>query len=149
MSITYFAYGANLDVPAMQQRCPGAAVLEPATLADYRLVAMREGWLSITPHKGEMVQGLLWTLHEHHLPALDAYEDVADGLYQHHHLQVHTSTGTPIEALVYIGSNDGPGALHAEYGERVARAADAVLNAGAAKCVRSLPHRAPTHRSPE
>ena len=149
MSITYFAYGANLDMPAMHQRCPGATVLEPATLADYRLVAMREGWLSITPQKGAMVQGLLWTLHEHHLPALDAYEDVADGLYQHHHLQVHTSTGTPLEALVYIGSNDGPGALYAEYGERVARAAETSLGTEAATRVRLVPHRSATDHSPE
>ena len=77
MSVTYFAYGANLDLPAMQTRCPGARPLQTALLADHRLVAMREGWLSITPAPGAGVAGLLWQLEAVHLKALDAYEEGA------------------------------------------------------------------------
>ena len=33
MSVTYFAYGANLDADAMQLRCPGAVTLVSARTA--------------------------------------------------------------------------------------------------------------------
>ena len=122
----------------MQARCPGAEVLETATLADYCLRVMREGWLSIAPMPGENVEGLLWRLQKEHLVALDIYEDVADGLYTHEHLVVENVEGTAVKALVYIGSNPGPGTLHREYGERVARAAHDVLGAEAADRIRAL-----------
>ena len=123
MNAPYFAYGANLDVDAMQARCPGAAVIGKAVLEHHRLVAMREGWLSITPSPGDEVDGLLWQLAAEHMPALDHYEDVAAGLYVHATMTVRTEDGDTLEALVYVGNNAGPGVLHAEYAQRVARAA--------------------------
>ena len=138
MSVTYFAYGANLDVPAMQARCPGAIPLQTAALDGHRLVSMREGWLSITPDADHRVEGLLWTLEATHLAALDVYEEVADGLYVHETRQVESNDGTIIDALVYIGTNDGPGLLNAEYAGRVARAALAVLGADAAHRIKTL-----------
>jgi gamma-glutamylcyclotransferase (GGCT)/AIG2-like uncharacterized protein YtfP len=138
VTITYFAYAANLYIPAMQARCPGAEVLGTATLTDYRLLVMREGWLSIDPMKGDSVAGLLWMLQEDHLAALDAYEDVANGLYERAHLVVESAQGVTAEALVYIGSNAGPGTLHHEYGESVARAAHDVLGEEAAHRIRTL-----------
>jgi len=138
MSLAYFAYGANLDVPAMQTRCPGAIPLRTGTLDGYRLVAMREGWLSVTPHPRSRVAGLLWTLDEHHLRALDAYEEVQGGLYVHRRLSISTGDGTTNEALVYVGTNDGPGLLDTEYAGRVERAALATLGPKAAGRIRSL-----------
>ena len=138
MTITYFAYGANLDVPAMQRRCPGAVPLQTAFLSGHRLVAMREGWLSIMPDRDNGVAGLLWSLEKVHLEALDAYEEVADGLYVHETRQVEAKDGTTTDALVYIGTNEGPGILNAEYAGRVARAALAVLGADAAHRIRTL-----------
>ena len=96
MSVTYFAYGANLDVPAMQARCPGAIPLQTAALDGHRLVSMREGWLSITPDADHRVVGLLWTLEASHLAALDVYEEVAEGLYVHDRCLVEASHGTMI-----------------------------------------------------
>ena len=138
MSVTYFAYGANLDLPAMQTRCPGARPLQTALLADHRLVAMREGWLSITPAPGAGVAGLLWQLEAVHLKALDAYEEVADGRYVRAHHVVESEDGTSVTALLYIGTNQGPGRLNPEYAGRVARAARAVLGADAEARIRAL-----------
>ncbi|MDG2031728.1 MAG: gamma-glutamylcyclotransferase [Phycisphaerales bacterium] len=138
MSVTYFAYGANLDVPAMQARCPGAIPLQTAALDGHRLVSMREGWLSITPDADHRVEGLLWTLEASHLAALDVYEEVAEDLYVHDRRLVEASDGSMIEALVYIGTNSGPGSLNQEYAGRVARAALAVLGADTASAIRSL-----------
>lgn len=138
MTITYFAYGANLDMDPMQERCPGAQPLQKAVLADYQLVAMQEGWLSIEPHPGSQVEGLLWELCKEHLIALDRYEDVADGLYVHTHKTVEAADGTSQHALVYVGSNSGPGVLHREYAERVGRAANRLFGTEAAQRIRTL-----------
>ncbi|MCH2144689.1 MAG: gamma-glutamylcyclotransferase [Phycisphaerales bacterium] len=138
MTITYFAYGANLDIEAMATRCPGAAVLERGQLPAHRLVAMREGWLSIEPAEDEVVEGLLWRLDDVHLVALDTYEEVHEGLYTHDRALIHRADGTACEALVYQGSNGGPGVLHAEYAERVARAAERTLGAAQAARIRAL-----------
>jgi hypothetical protein len=32
----YFAYGSNMDRPAMKRRCPGARALGPATIDGHR-----------------------------------------------------------------------------------------------------------------
>ena len=138
MSIDYFAYGANLDVPAMQARCPGAIPVRTGVLHGHRLVAMREGWLSVTPDPGFEVEGLLWTLQEHHFEPLDAYEGVADGLYVRRRLAITIGDGTTTDALVYIGTNDGPGRLNADYADRVERAAAVALGSDAAGHIRSL-----------
>ncbi|MAJ46781.1 MAG: hypothetical protein CBC35_05675 [Planctomycetes bacterium TMED75] len=138
MSVNYFAYGANLDCRAMLGRCPNAQVLDRASLADHRVVSMREGWLSITPAEGEQTEGLLWKLREEHLVALDLYEEVDQGLYVHETRRVDPQQGDPIDALVYVGANSGPGLLHAEYAERVAAAARRELGEAAASRIEAL-----------
>ena len=138
MTITYFAYGANLDVPAMQRRCPGAVPLQTACLAGHRLVSMREGWLSIVPSEDTDVEGLLWRLTPEHLVALDGYEEVEEGMYVHEQRRVRASDGTMLEALLYIGTNSGPGVLNGEYAGRVARAALAVIGEDVAQTIRRL-----------
>lgn len=138
MSILYFAYGANLDREAMSRRCPGAVVRERATLAGHELVAMRQGWLSITPRPEARTEGLLWELEDEHLVALDEYEEVAQGLYIHERRTVTTTDGATVEVLVYVGTNSGPGRLHAEYAGRVAKAARTELGPEAAGIIEAL-----------
>ena len=138
MSILYFAYGANLDREAMSLRCPGAKVREPALLDDHQVVAMQEGWLSIAPRTGERTEGLLWELEPEHLVALDEYEEVSKGLYVHQHRSVVARGGERVDALVYVGTNQGPGRLHAEYARRVAGAARRELTQEAAGKIEAL-----------
>ena len=138
MTITYFAYGANLDLVPMQERCPGAQPLQTAILSGHRLVAMREGWLSIEPDDDDHVAGFLWDLREDHIVALDRYEGVAEGEYARAYRTVDAADGTSPEALVYLGCNSGPGVLHAEYAERVARAAHKLLGPTVAQSIRAL-----------
>ena len=137
----YFAYGANLDKIPMCQRCPGAALVGQATLPDYRLVAMREGWLSVAPENDNCVHGLLWQLQPTDWPPLDTYEGLEDGLYSRNLLQVHPTelvSADPVEATVYIGNNSGPGCLRPEYATRVERAAAQTLGATPAAQIRAL-----------
>ena len=123
MRTSYFAYGANIDVPAMRQRCPTAVCTGTAILQDHRPAAMHEGWLTIAHEPGWQTPGLLWTLEPSDLEALDSYEDVEAGLYVKERRTVLRSCDeTELDVMVYLGTNSGPGILHEEYAGRVASA---------------------------
>ncbi len=123
MTTAYFAYGANIDVLAMRRRCPTAVCTGTALLHEHRPTSMREGWLTVTHEAGCRTPGLLWTLQSSDIDALDIYEDVEKGLYaKERRLVVCSGDDTPLEVMVYVGSNSGPGILHEEYAGRVATA---------------------------
>ena len=103
-----FAYGSNMSRPDMRARCPGATALGTATLAGWRFVINPDGYGSIAPRPGGVVYGVLWELTARDLAALNAYENVAGGLYLRRMLPVlHEGVREP--ALVYIARRQGEG----------------------------------------
>jgi len=110
----YFAYGSNMDVAAMAQRCPRSVAIGPARLIRHRLAAMREGWLTVTRDPRGCVHGVLWNLALADVPALDRYEGVAIGLYRKALQSVATPAGAK-RALVYFGANAGRGVAARDY----------------------------------
>ena len=76
----YFAYGSNLSIDQMRDRCPGATAMGVARLADHRLAftrwspVWRGGVADAVPSSGDVVMGLLWQLTNQDLEALDAHE---------------------------------------------------------------------------
>lgn len=117
-----FAYGSNLDRAAMAARCPGARPVGPARLGRHRLAVMREGYLTVVHDPRRAVHGLLWDVPLASVAALDRYEEVAGGLYRKRLLAV-AGEGGPRRALVYLGSNAGPGTPRPGYLEGVLAAA--------------------------
>ena len=117
-----FAYGANMDVAAMALRCPRSKPLGAARLMRHRLVAMREGWLSVTRAAHSNVHGVLWNVALADVAALDRFEGVGEGLYVKVLQSVATDGGAK-RALVYFGANAGPGLARADYLETVIAAA--------------------------
>jgi gamma-glutamylcyclotransferase (GGCT)/AIG2-like uncharacterized protein YtfP len=117
-----FAYGANMDVAAMATRCPRSKPLGVARLMRHRLVAMREGWLSVARDARSNVHGVLWDIALADVAALDRFEAVGSGLYVKR-LQAVVAEGGPKRALVYFGANAGPGVLRPDYLAEVSAAA--------------------------
>ena len=117
-----FAYGSNMDAAAMARRCPRAKPLGLARLARHRLAVMREGWLTVVRDPHGSVHGVLWNLALSDMPGLDRYERLAQGLYLKCAQSVVTPGGAK-KALVYFGSNAGPGASTPEYAAAVLAAA--------------------------
>ena len=70
----YFAYGSNINLDQMEQRCPDAVALETVTLHGYELAFRAGGVATIIPHEGSQVNGLLWELTPKCEEALDFYE---------------------------------------------------------------------------
>ena len=99
----YFAYGANLDIPAMAQRCPRSRALGLGRLARHRVAIMKEGYATVVTDPGAMVHGLLFDLAFADVPALDRYEEVGSGLYQKITQPILRAEGGSVRALVYVG----------------------------------------------
>src|SRR5260221_9039615 len=112
----YFAYGSNMDCAAMAARCPASRPLGPAKLLRHRFVLMLEGYASVVRDPDRVVHGLLWDLALRDVAPLDRYEDVTSGLYVKIHQPVATPEGAR-RALVYCGSNAGPGTARIGYME--------------------------------
>ena len=55
--LAYFAYGSNMNIKQMQERCPGSKPLIPAVLKDYRLTERK--YADIDPEPGSCVHGVM------------------------------------------------------------------------------------------
>lgn len=68
----YFAYGMNTNRSEMAQRCPGALSLGHARLVDriFRFATHAD----VVKCQGSYVDGVLWTIDDFHLNALDRLE---------------------------------------------------------------------------
>ena len=97
----YFAYGSNINLEQMRERCPDAKVVGPVTLADYELQFRGNGFATIAPKKGSIVHGLLWKLTPACVQALDRYEG-----YPRHYIKspvpIRTEDGSKISVMAYI-----------------------------------------------
>jgi len=75
-----FAFGSNLSVDQMGDRCPGARVLGTALLRNHRLVFVGHSarWggavASVEPAPGERVPGLVYGIDDNDLARLDRFE---------------------------------------------------------------------------
>lgn len=73
----YLAYGSNLSVAQMLNRCPDSIYVGTAEIKDYRLLFRGSGsgsYLTIEKCKGRTVPVLVWKVSERDEKALDLYE---------------------------------------------------------------------------
>ena len=77
MNKYYLAYGSNLSMAQMAQRCPDAVYVGTAELKDYQLLfkgSQSGSYLTVEPKKGSMVPVLVWRISERDEHYLDRYE---------------------------------------------------------------------------
>lgn len=118
----YFSYGSNMDRAHMKRLCRQAEPLGPAQLNHHRFFIAFGGYASVAPKRGEIVYGVLWRISARDRAALDAYEEVENGLYQPAALPVHWN-GKLLRALVYVANDARPAQPSASYRDRVLDAA--------------------------
>lgn len=73
----YLAYGSNLNLPQMEVRCPGAAVVGKSELKDYELLfrgSRRNAVATLEPMEGSSVPVLIWEINRRNEGELDRYE---------------------------------------------------------------------------
>lgn len=113
----YFAYGSNLCVQQMAQRCPDAVDARHAFLAAHDWLINQRGVATIQGVAGSQVHGVLWDLSDRDLAALDAAEGVPVR-YRRDRMLVRTAGGD-VEAWVYIDHRVEPGPPRPGYLERI------------------------------
>lgn len=101
----YFAYGSNINLGQMEQRCPAARPVCPVILDGYELRFRGNGGgygvATIAPKKGGHVAGLLWELTPACERALDYYEGYPH-LYGKEPVTVRDRGGQPFTVMAYV-----------------------------------------------
>ena len=102
----YFAFGSNLDLDQMAERCPGHRVVGYATLRDHRIIfrgpssRRKAGVASVDPLLGAHVPGLLFEIDDAGLGVLDRLEGHPHW-YRRAYVPVVGAEGDLYEALIY------------------------------------------------
>ena len=103
----YIAYGSNLNLPQMANRCPTAEVVGTSEVKGYELLfrgGRRGAVATIEPLEGSSVPVLLWKIKPQDEVALDRYEGYPS-FYRKETMEVELC-GKPVTAMVYV-MNDG------------------------------------------
>lgn len=103
----YLAYGSNLNLAQMADRCPTATVLGSSVMTGWRLLfrgAHAGAVATVEPFEGGSVPVLVWEITPADEAALDRYEGWPF-LYRKEVVSVELD-GKSVEAMVYI-LNDG------------------------------------------
>ncbi|HOE18082.1 MAG: gamma-glutamylcyclotransferase family protein [Saccharofermentanales bacterium] len=112
----YLAYGSNLNMKQMAQRCPTAKVLGGAKLTGYQLLFRGGGGgavATVEKEKNGSVPVLLWEITPRDEAALDRYEGYPR-LYRKETVKVRLK-GKWIEAMVYIMNEGWPLGVPSRY----------------------------------
>ena len=107
--ILYIAYGSNLNLEQMAQRCPTAKVVGATTLHDYQLLFRGQHGGSVAtvePMKGSSVPVLVWEITPTDETALDRYEGFPF-LYRKEKVKVRLGKRN-VETMVYIMNEGRP-----------------------------------------
>jgi hypothetical protein len=118
----HFAYGSNMHRAVMRRHAPNAEPVGVASLADHRFVITVDGYASVEAVRTRVVYGVLWRLTPRDRAALDAWENIAGGLYAAKTLPV-LAAGRRVSTLVYVARPCPDGRARAGYMELVLAAA--------------------------
>jgi hypothetical protein len=118
----HFAYGSNMSRDVMRRHAPGAEPVGVATLADYRFLITTHGHASVAPRRTGLVYGVLWRITPRDRVTLDAWENIAGGLYRAAVLPVRQS-GSRRPALTYLARAQAEAPPQAGYMDIVIAAA--------------------------
>lgn len=99
----YVAYGSNLNLEQMKDRCPTATVVAKGFLENYELVFRGErnsAFATIEPLEGSKVPVLLWDIKSLDEKNLDDYEEYPV-LYRKEEIQINVD-GEKVKGMAYI-----------------------------------------------
>ena len=101
--ILYIAYGSNLNLSQMKQRCPTARVIGASEIKDYELVFRGSRYsavATIEPCKRSSVPVLLWGIQKEDEKSLDRYEGYPN-FYKKENMEILLN-GRTVSAMVYV-----------------------------------------------
>ena len=131
----YFAFGSNMDIAQMMERCPATRIVGPAELRDHELAfphysgARRCAVAGYRPAPGKSVWGVVYDARDDELLYLDTFEGFrfgrprADNAYNRVEIEV-LGNGAPLACMTYEATaHEAPGFTSRHYlGQLVAGA---------------------------
>jgi len=117
----YFAYGSNMDVDQMADRCPSAEIVGVCRLDGHRFLINSRGVATLIPDAAGYALGILWDLPPEDEQYLDEYEGVPT--YYQKHLVTVEAGREAIQALIYQATDETPGRSRRGYMEGIVAAA--------------------------
>jgi gamma-glutamylcyclotransferase len=120
MTKLYFAYGSNLWLEQMQNRCPNLRVMGMGSLAGYRWIISKRGYANIVKSLSDEVQGVVYEITAGDESSLDSYEGVNIDSYRKEMVSVIIE-GAVHNCLVYVDSIVEEGKPQFEYIDRINR----------------------------
>jgi len=118
----HFAYGANMHGAVMRKHAPCAEPIGVARLDGFRFIVTADGYASVAPARAQRVYGVMWRLTPRDRATLDAWENVAGGLYRAEIVPVRQA-GRRHPALIYLARQRPCGRPRPGYMEIVVKAA--------------------------
>lgn len=109
------AYGRNLDIKRMEQKCPHAKLLGKAQLNGWEIDFGK--YITLVPAEDKIVPVGLWEIDDTALSEIDKIEGYPT-LYRKEYVQIEYNNKT-FNALVYLLNDMTPYALPADYIERL------------------------------
>jgi gamma-glutamylcyclotransferase (GGCT)/AIG2-like uncharacterized protein YtfP len=121
MGKKYFAYGANMDLVNMSDRCLDSIMSGRCVLNGYRFIINHYGVASIVHHHTSNVYGILWEISQEDEDFLDLFEGVKGGWYTKEAISVAMieDETTHYDVLVYVASNNTPGKPIEDYFQNI------------------------------
>jgi gamma-glutamylcyclotransferase len=114
----YFAYGSNLWLEQMRERCPKHRVLSHGVLKGYRWIISTRGVANIVKSVPDEVHGIIYEISNSDEERLDFHEGVKKGHYNKKTILVEADD-EELECLVYIDPIDEEGTPRLEYIKRI------------------------------
>ncbi len=106
-------------------RCPDSNLIGHAVLPDYEFRINGRGVATIVPKPGSSVHGLVWSVTNADVHALDRFEGVSLSLYERTSMVVQGVDGSKYRAYLYVAADDSRGEPRPGYLERIVAAARA------------------------
>ncbi len=100
----YIAYGSNMNIEQMRERCPKSQAYGKHELEDYKLTFKGQGHANLEKSTGTRVPVIIWKITEECEKSLDKYES-----YPEYYLKkeiVFEIDGKILKGLVYIMNRD-------------------------------------------
>jgi hypothetical protein len=114
----YFAYGSNLWLKQMRERCPEHRLIGSGCLHGYRWIITSRGYASIVFSPEDRVFGIVYELSILDELCLDTFEGVLQGKYYKQYLPIVVD-GVDIRCMTYIDPITEEGSSQPEYIVRI------------------------------
>ena len=114
----YFAYGSNMWLKQMQDRCPDHRLVGSGVLKTYLWIISSRGYANIVKSAPNMVLGVVYEISDSDERNLDRYEGVTIGSYRKELLSVEVDD-TPATCVVYVDPIQDEGLPKPEYIRRI------------------------------